>query len=359
MLKKIITWLHLWLGLASGAIVVILSLTGCILVFEQEIKNLLGTEVRIAVQDRSKLLPPSVLYREISRAIPGRQINTVWYYGLSKPSVVALQDSSVYINPYTAKIISFKRQEDIFHFIEEGHRHLWMGKKVGKMVVGCATLVFVVLLLTGLVLWWPKKWNKKATQQNFKIKWGARIKRFNYDLHNVLGFYSLTIALLLAITGLVISFTWFSNSIYWLTGGRPQTQRPVKELFRDSPNPMLQNVDQVWYEVRNHIAVDHIDDIIVSFPDEPNEAIYACTDMKDGIWRDLFFNPVDLSLTKESGKQFKDLIFSDKVRKLNYAMHVGAIGGLTTKIIFFLVSLICASLPITGFYIWWFKRKKG
>ena len=40
-------------------------------------------------------------------------------------------------------------------------------------------------------------------------------------------------------------------------------------------------------------------------------------------------------------------------------LHVGQIGGLTTKIIAFLASLICASLPITGFIIWWGKRKKS
>lgn len=42
----------------------------------------------------------------------------------------------------------------------------------------------------------------------------------------------------------------------------------------------------------------------------------------------------------------------------NYSLHVGAIGGLTTKIIYFTASLICASLPITGFYIWLGRKKK-
>ena len=44
---------------------------------------------------------------------------------------------------------------------------------------------------------------------------------------------------------------------------------------------------------------------------------------------------------------------------MNYDLHVGQIGGLTTKIIAFLASLICASLPITGFIIWLGKRKKS
>ena len=42
---------------------------------------------------------------------------------------------------------------------------------------------------------------------------------------------------------------------------------------------------------------------------------------------------------------------------LNYDIHIGAVLGLTGKIIAFLISLICASLPITGFLVWWNKRK--
>ena len=43
----------------------------------------------------------------------------------------------------------------------------------------------------------------------------------------------------------------------------------------------------------------------------------------------------------------------------NYDVHVGAIGGLTGKIIAFLASLICASLPVTGFLVWWSKRPRS
>jgi uncharacterized iron-regulated membrane protein len=43
---------------------------------------------------------------------------------------------------------------------------------------------------------------------------------------------------------------------------------------------------------------------------------------------------------------------------MNYDIHVGAIGGFTGKIIAFIISLICTSLPVSGFLVWWWKRKK-
>lgn len=62
--------------------------------------------------------------------------------------------------------------------------------------------------------------------------------------------------------------------------------------------------------------------------------------------------------TPFSGKYIEANI-PDKIRRMNYDIHVGSVLGLTGKIIAFLASLISASLPITGFIIWWGKQKFG
>jgi len=359
-LSKINAWLHLWLGIVSGIIVVIISITGCILVFEHEITAMLDAKLNISPQDESKLLPPSRLYKAVAAAVPGKEIHSVWYYGLDKTAAFSLDsDSTVYVNPFTAEVVAFKPQEDFFHDIDDLHRNLMLGRKIGKPIVGWATFIFFFLLLSGLVLWWPKKWNKRSREQSFTIKWKATFKRVNYDLHNVLGFYTMLIAILMAVTGLVMSFSWFSRSMYWVTGGeKMERRRPPKEVFAPSVNSALKDADQIFYKVRNEIALHNKNNIIIHFPEKPDELIYACTDMFAGFWRDLYFEPATLELSKRSGKRLEDMAFPDQVRKLNYAIHVGAFGGMTTKIIYFICSLVCASLPITGFYIWWGKKRK-
>lgn len=362
MFNKINAWLHLWLGLASGIVVVILSITGCVLVFEQEIKSLSRPWLHAEQPANAKVLAPSILHRAVEQALPGKHIESVWYHGAGRTAHfnVHESDSLVYVNPYTAEVIAMVDDEDFFHFMDEGHRHLWMPRAIGRQVVGWSTFIFFLLTLSGLILWWPKKWNKRSRDQSFKIKWKARFKRVNYDLHNVLGFYSLLIALLMAITGLVMSFSWFSQGVYWVTGGenKPRQKRQKMEVSGPSVNTSLQNADIIWHKVVNDIARYNKDQIIIHFAEEPDEAIYACTDMTLGFWRDLNFDPLTLELLPNSTKRLQDMKFPDQVRKLNYAIHVGAIGGLTTKILYFLASLICASLPITGFYIWWGKKKK-
>lgn len=358
-LKKLNAWLHLWLGLASGIVIVILGITGCILVFEQEIKNISSPWLFAEKPAGRVILSPSELYLSVKKALPDKEVHSVWYHGENKSAAVTINsDSVVYVNPYTAKVTAMVHHEDFFEFIDEGHRRLWLPDKIGKQVIGWSTLIFFVLLISGLVLWWPKKWNRTGKDQSFKIKWKAKFKRVNYDLHNVLGFYSLLLALVMCISGLMMSFSWFNKSVYWLAGGNRVPHKPDHEVFNAAPSTMLAHADLVWIKVQKEFALYNKDQIIISFPDEPTEPIYACTDMINGHWRDLYFNPTTLQLTKSAGKRLSDLAFPDQLRKLNYALHVGAFAGLTSKIFFFIASLICASLPITGFYIWWGKKKK-
>ncbi|SDD76816.1 PepSY-associated TM helix domain-containing protein [Niabella drilacis] len=361
-LKKINAWLHLWLGLSSGIVVVILGITGCILVFEQEIKSITSSWLHVEKPASGDYLPPSVLYQAVKKALPGKEIHSVWYHGAERTAHFSLDsDSMVYVNPYTAAIMAMVDHEDFFHFIDEGHRHLWLPDHIGKPIIGWATFIFFLLLITGLILWWPKNLKRANMNKSFKIKWSARWKRVNYDLHNVLGFYTLLLALLMAITGLIMSFSWFNKGVYWLTGGntQPVQQRPREEVLEASKTPMLENVDKVWRMVQDDIALYHRNEIIVSFPEDETKPIYACTDMINGHWRDLYFKQTDRTFTNSTRPALKDLSFADKVRKMNYTLHVGAFAGMFSKSIYFLASLICASLPITGFYIWWGKRKKS
>ncbi len=360
--KKINAWFHLWFGLASGIVVFVLGITGCVLVFEQEIKGINAPWVYAENTTEGKILPPSVLYKAVAKRLPGREIESVWYYGENRTAQFSIHesDSTVYVNPYTAQVVAIAAHEDFFHFFEDGHFYLWMPKDIGHQVVGWGTFIFFFLLISGLILWWPKKWNKKGKEQAFKVKWNAKFKRVNYDLHNVFGFYSLIIAILLAFTGLMMSFSWFNNSVYWMAGGE-NTPR-IEALSDTTANPksdLLVQIDKAWHKGVFEIAEHNPYEIILHFPEKVSEAIYVCTDMYRGTWRDVYLDQHTLKELPASRKRLRDENLSSWIRRSNYGLHVGAIGGLTTKILFFLASLICASLPVTGFYIWWGKKKKA
>lgn len=364
--SKINAWLHLWLGLASGIVVVIMGVTGCILVFEHEIKGLTSPWLNVEAQSPEKVLPPSQIYALVRKSLPEKEIHGLWYNGLDKTIKVDVEsDSLIYVNPYNGKITGMVDHEDFFHEIDEGHRYLWLGKETGTAITSWATFIFFFLLISGLILWFPKKWNKTTINNSFKIKWNAKFKRVNYDLHNVMGFYTLILALLISLTGLIMTFHWVRESTYWITGGwanetekKEQIVSVKNDVLATSQLDKLKAADFIWNKVRKEIAKENKEAVIIHFPDEPKDNFYACTDMHNGNWRDLYFDPKTLELLPNSRKYIGDEKFHDWMSRSNYSLHVGAIGGLTTKIIYFAASLICASLPITGFYIWLGRKKK-
>lgn len=364
--SKINAWLHLWLGLASGIVVFIMGVTGCILVFEQEIKEMTSTWLNVEAQASEKQLPPSKIYAAVKEALPNKDIHGFWYNGLDKTIKVDIEsDSLVYVNPYNGKITGIVDHEDFFHIIDEGHRYLWLDDEIGSQITAWGTFIFFFLLISGLILWFPKKWNKATINSSFKIKWDAKIKRLNYDLHNVMGFYAILLAVLISFTGLMMSFHWLRESTYWITGGWADEKDKKEEVItvkNDSVSrkeqDMLASADFIWKKVRTEIAKENKEAVIIHFPDEPKDNFYACTDMHKGIWRDLYFDSQTLELLPNSEKYISDERFSDWLMRSNYSLHIGAIGGLTTKILYFVASLICASLPLTGFYIWWGRKRK-
>jgi uncharacterized iron-regulated membrane protein len=92
--SKINAWIHLWLGLTSGIIVVIMGITGCILVFEQEIKNLTSPWLTVEAESPEKLLPPSKIYAAVKKAVPNKDIHGLWYNGLDKTIKVDIESEN-------------------------------------------------------------------------------------------------------------------------------------------------------------------------------------------------------------------------------------------------------------------------
>lgn len=366
MKKKLLqlnAWLHLWLGLVSGIIVVILSVTGCVLVFEHEIKDLVYNYYSVEPQKEENQLPPSVLHQKVKETYPELEVASFWYYGLDKSVKVSIDhsDTLLFVNPYTAEILAAVDHEDFFHEMDEGHRQLWMPRKIGRQVVGWATAIFFFITLSGIILWWPKKWNKRHTKQAFSINWKAKLKRINYDLHNVLGFYSLTLALLMAFTGMIMSFPLVRKTVGTLAGGFParvkMEKMPVDSTIAKTDALIV--ADSIWHFVRKEVAQKNKQAVIVHLPEEEDETVYACTDMQGGSWRDLYFDRNTITLLPNSQKPMSETNTAEWISRSNYGLHTGFIGGMTTKILYFMASLICASLPITGFYIWWGKKRKS
>jgi len=370
-MKKWIGQLHLYLGLASGIVVFMVAITGCILAFEQEIKSFTQPYMFVEPPVNAKVLPPSVLQASAEKMLPGKKANGVLYGLPNRNAEVGFYNANpeyyyvVYVDPYTAEAKHVWNEDgDFFHFILHGHYYLWLPANIGQTVVASSTLIFLIMLISGLVLWWPK--NKSAAKQRFSIKWNAAWRRKNYDLHNVFGFYVLTIGFILGFTGLIWGFTWFSQSVYNITGGEGSDAyyNPASDsTLQAGTFAPITAVDKAWTMLRKEYPTH--EGINISIPHLKSESIYSYVNFRAGTYYNVDYNYFDqysLKKIKANGPysgRYQDADFAGKLRRMNYDIHVGAILGLPGKVIAFLASLVIASLPVTGTIIWWGRRKKS
>jgi uncharacterized iron-regulated membrane protein len=372
--KELIGLLHLWLGLASGLVVFILGLTGCIYAFEDEIRELVYHERLYITPEHKARLPVSTLlgraqkqlgnhyqlnmfevtnapdrtYRFMAFKINDQKIS---YFGQREYSY------NVYVNPYNGQVVKVENNKyEFFTLVLYLHYDLFLAK-IGKQIVGWSTIVFIVLLISGVVLWWPK--NKSAVRQRVWFQWKdtTKWKRKNYDLHNILGFYFMSLCLIISLTGLVWAFTWFSESVQYMANGGVATPKP-KIIFSDTASVKKDPpLDAVLRDLQKRIP--QAASYSFFLPRKESDVLNA-TALFDGTERYKFVtNQYDQHTGRLlQNRRFDEKPRGEKLRNMNYDLHVGSILGFPGKVLAFFASLTATSLPITGIVIWWGRRKK-
>lgn len=366
--KKLIRKIHLWLGLLSGLVVFIVAITGCIYAFQSEIQDL-TQPYRFVNKVGDSILPPSEIWKLADEVLPDKHLHAVLYPGGNR-SVQAIYYSYedhyyyfVYVDQFRGEVLKVKNEfADFFRMVLDGHFYLWLPPQIGQPVVASFTLVFLVMICTGLILWWPK--NKKGSRKSFKIKWDARWRRKNYDLHQVLGFYVMVFALVFALTGLVWGFSWFRDSYYAATtGGKAFVEyyAPVSDSSKVYSGD-IPGIDQVWLKMRAEYP--DADWIEVHPPDYEHGSFAANANPDASTYWKMDYRYFDQYTLEELPvdhiwNRFEEATLGDKLQRMNYDIHVGAIGGIAGKILAFCLSAIIASLPITGVLIWIGKKNKS
>lgn len=375
-LKKLIGQLHLWLGLATGLVVLIVALTGCIYVFQSELEPLLYKDrLFVAVPENPKRLPISQLKEAATAVIPAEislsriiiptppDRSTVfifqeyndhaWTY-----SAYNKFHKTVFVNPYTGAIVKIENTKwEFFNVVYSLHVNLLLGYELGGHIVNISVYIFVVLLITGLVLWWPS--NKKERGYLW-FKWKAKTnwKRKNYDLHRIPGLWTLPIALLFALTGLFYSSPSFNTFARWVANGGQQIEEADLPPA-DSTTVLSQHPLDLIYHKTDSMAHGGATYIMIRPPFKPNfpYTVRAYIGNVNYTRQEYYFDQFSTRLM--TAIDFESRNRGDKLAVMNYDLHVGTIGGISTKILAFIGCLIVASLPITGFYVWWLKKKKS
>jgi uncharacterized iron-regulated membrane protein len=363
--RKLFNDIHLWMGIGSGLILFVVCLTGTIYTFSSEIQEMLEPEkYEVSVQSGAELLSAEAIAQQVEQALPEVKVTALRIpadearsYEVSVRKEGEQRGTTYLVDPYTAEIKGTTKGagSEFFMTVFRLHRWLLLDTEIGRPIVGVATLIFVFIILTGLVIWFPQR--LKSWKQGLRIKFSGSWKRTNHDLHNALGFYSSILLLIMALTGLQWSFEWYRTGLYNVLG--VERNRPADE-FDIRPNDSESTLVVADFLRIADEQLPYEGDYRISLPDEPQKPV-AITKYQTG-----FFAPSAgdaLKLDPYTGEVLSLEVFSEKpwneqVARSIKALHMGTFYGTFSKIIYFIACLIATSLPVTGTIIWINKLRK-
>lgn len=206
-LRRAIFQIHLWLAIAIGAYVVVISVSGSAVVFRRELNTwlvpravpstvgtaLMGDELRAAAQ----------------RAYPQHSITAIRdQRGPERPVLVMLErrgvESERLFDPYAGidMGLSYPPTLRFVEWLVDLHDNLLAGE-VGRNLNGLGAILVTVLLSTGAVIWWP---GRSRWKQSLIVRRPTNARHFVWQLHSVMGFWSLALLFIWAFTAIYFAF---------------------------------------------------------------------------------------------------------------------------------------------------------
>ena len=215
----------------------------------------------------------------------------------------------------------------IYTTIVRLHRWLFMkpenvhdgGLSLGRILTAVTSMCMVLVLLSGVVVWWPK--SKKALKSRLTVSTNKGFRRFVYDSHVSLGIYVFIFLFLMALTGPVFSFGWYRQGMSKLFG-QPMPPKEMKaQLSKDGAKQ----------GETNEIAFRQPDTSKMKGQQQVQKD--GTKDMKGD----------QQGKKPKGGKLFKQL-------------HTGSWGGWFSRVLYAIAAFIGGFLPISGYYLWWKRR---
>jgi uncharacterized iron-regulated membrane protein len=226
-LRSLLFWIHLASGITAGLVILVMSATGALLAFRPQITRAIDHRVRVvqAPPGQSRASVHELLTRVVAFT-PEARLTTVTLDADPSASVAVSLDrggGTIYVDPYSGRVLGSgsTRAQAFFRTVENWHRWLAVtgeGRSTARAITDASNVAFLALALTGVFLWWPRKW---LPQHLKAILWFRRTttgRARDFNSHNVIGFWCAPILIVLTTTGVVMSYTWANNLLYRATG---------------------------------------------------------------------------------------------------------------------------------------------
>jgi uncharacterized iron-regulated membrane protein len=223
--RRLVFWLHLLTGVVAGTVILLMAATGVVLTFEPQIVDLAERSLRTVPPPDAGATRVSLirLVAAAQDARGGERASTITVRPEPQSSVRVgfARDAVLFMHPFTGAVLGpGSRTHDVMHVVEDWHR--WLGSRdLGRPLTGACNLAFLGLGVSGLFLWWPRAWIRRAVRAVTVLDVRLRGKARDFNWHNSIGFWCAPVLIVIALTGSVMSYQWANDLLYRMTGNTP------------------------------------------------------------------------------------------------------------------------------------------
>ena len=369
--KAALLQIHSVAGLVLALLLALIALTGAIMSFEDEIVDQLNAGIMQVAPRQTPVLMPDDL---IARVKAAQDVGKVSAVTLSSDPAAAVhvrfardeqgsRPGSLYVDPHDARVLGSPRGEAFFATVRKLHRWLLIpgdAKGWGRPITGTIALGLIVMLVSGLVLRWPRR--ASSVKMWLKPNLALSGRGLHRSLHAVIGTWVLPVYLAMTLTGLWFSFEWYKDGVTWLLA-RPHVtvaKMPAKSPRTADRSGTAQPIgfDQAWTTFQREEG-RRFSRALLTLPAGSGTVIRIRSWGKDRTLettRDEFrIDAVTGQMV--SAERYDDKTFGEKIIAAIYDIHRGAILGWPGKLAFMIAAILMPLFSVTGILLYLSRRK--
>lgn len=356
-IRNLAFYLHRYLGLIFGLLLILIGITGSLLIFEREIENFIINKQFGNVIPQEQTISLDRVTEIAGSTYPDWDIEYIkWSENPQKPLTLRMVEQDinpniymdgehqVFIDPYTGEVLGDRVERYTYYrFLLNLHYRLFIPGDTGVYITGIAGLLLLIISATGIYLW--SGWRRLIA--GFKIKLKASAKRANYDIHKVTGIIAAVFFLIIAFTGFCWSFEGITYPVINAVTFSPEEeeisiQSPLGK-DRLQPSTILASAQQALPEMIPQFF---------SYPYEATDPFFIYGTKEETVAVD----PHTAEVLKIELSQ--EMSLGDRITSSFFPLHNGAFGGIATRILYVFVGLSPIVLFLTGLTMYWLRRRK-
>jgi uncharacterized iron-regulated membrane protein len=348
-MRRIISWVHRYIGLAVAAVLVMSGCTGALITFNGEIDRVAYPELR-AVEPRSPGVGADTLAAAARQAWARDPVRMIVFPESPRDAVEIWYRGSgmrAYLDPHDGRVLGVRDMRDSpLGFLVDLHTNLLAGE-TGRSVIGWFGLATVALIVLGVWLWWPRRGRWRAA---LTVKWEAGAARVWLDVHKLAGVVTGVFLLVIAATGVALALPGIVTDplLVALTGKGPTRAAPTSS-HRAGPPASL---DTIVRQAGATFPQGRITRLMM--PASPQGAVTIRMRLPGEIHQlgrtFVFFDRYDGTLLRADNVLEANL--ATRIHAWFYPLHTGSYGGVATRLLNILFGVSLTLISLSGCWMW-------